>query len=83
MYEEGAFDTTRNSFLILLSGLNSFRRLGEEDLTVVREMQARERQKFRELEELNSQERREREERRIQERERRRAGGKRGRGGRK
>lgn len=32
MYEEGAFDTTRNSILILVNGLNHFRRLEKEDL---------------------------------------------------
>ncbi|MCM1099811.1 MAG: sporulation integral membrane protein YtvI [Clostridium sp.] len=35
MYEEGAFDTTRNSILILVNGLNRFRRLEPEDLTDV------------------------------------------------
>lgn len=32
MYEEGAFDTTKNSILILVNGLNRFRRLNPEDL---------------------------------------------------
>ena len=32
MYEEGAFDTTRNSLLILVNGINRFRRLDEQDL---------------------------------------------------
>ena len=32
MYEEGAFDTTRNSILILVNGLNRFRRLEKEDM---------------------------------------------------
>ncbi|MDE6014874.1 MAG: sporulation integral membrane protein YtvI [Acetatifactor sp.] len=32
MYKEGAFDTTRNSILILVNGLNRFRRLEKEDL---------------------------------------------------
>lgn len=31
MYKEGAFDTTRNSVMILLTGLNRFRRLDKED----------------------------------------------------
>lgn len=35
MYVEGAFDTTRNSVLILINGLNRFRRLEKEDLTDV------------------------------------------------
>ena len=37
MYREGVFDTTRNSILILISGLNHFRRLKQEDLEVLKE----------------------------------------------
>ena len=32
MYEEGVFDTTRNSVMILVNGVNRFRRLEQEDL---------------------------------------------------
>lgn len=32
MYQEGAFDTTKNSLLILVSGLNRFRRLEKQDM---------------------------------------------------
>lgn len=32
MYKEGAFDTTKNSLLILITGINRFRRLKKEDL---------------------------------------------------
>ena len=32
MYQEGAFDTTRDSLLILVSGINRFRRLEKEDM---------------------------------------------------
>ena len=39
MYEEGAFDTTKSSVLILVAGVNRFRRLQEEDLSEVAEMQ--------------------------------------------
>ena len=42
MYEEGAFDTTKNSILILVAGINKFRRLEKEDMSSVEEMQARE-----------------------------------------
>lgn len=42
MYEEGAFDTTKNSIQILISGLNRFRRLEKEDMAVVEEMQQEE-----------------------------------------
>jgi len=32
MYQEGAFDTTKNSIMILIAGINRFRRLRPEDL---------------------------------------------------
>ncbi len=35
MYQEGAFDTTKNSILILVSGLNRFRRLEKQDMCEV------------------------------------------------
>lgn len=38
MYEEGAFDTTKNSILILIAGVNRFRRLEKDDMTVVEEL---------------------------------------------
>lgn len=37
MYEEGAFETTRNSILILVAGINRFRKLGKEDMAEVEE----------------------------------------------
>lgn len=37
MYEEGVFDTTKNSVLILISGINHFRRFKEEDLRQIKE----------------------------------------------
>ncbi|MCM1303704.1 MAG: sporulation integral membrane protein YtvI [Lachnospiraceae bacterium] len=40
MYQEGAFDTTKNSLLILVSGINRFRRLKKEDLADVQAMAA-------------------------------------------
>lgn len=49
MYQEGAFDTTKNSILILVAGINRFRRLNQEDLRGVEEMQARERELAKEL----------------------------------
>jgi len=45
MYQEGVFDTTRKSVLILVSGINNFRKLRNEDMVLVEEMQKRERQK--------------------------------------
>lgn len=41
MYREGAFDTTKNSILILMAGVNRFRRLGQEDMFEVEEMNMR------------------------------------------
>lgn len=41
MYQEGTFDTTKNSLLILVSGINRFRRLEKEDLADVEEMVAK------------------------------------------
>ncbi|MCI9071201.1 MAG: sporulation integral membrane protein YtvI [Lachnospiraceae bacterium] len=38
MYQEGVFDTTKNSIAILVSGLNHFRKLQPQDLEVVEEM---------------------------------------------
>jgi hypothetical protein len=32
MYDEGVFDTTKNSIRILVNGINHFRRLEAEDL---------------------------------------------------
>jgi predicted PurR-regulated permease PerM len=32
MYEEGAFDTTKNSIEIIVKGLNNFRKLTEKDM---------------------------------------------------
>lgn len=44
MYEEGAFDTTKNSILILIAGINHFRKLQPEDMVKVEEMQEKEMQ---------------------------------------
>ena len=44
MYQEGAFDTTRDSLLILLAGINKFRRLESQDMVNVEAMQAREKE---------------------------------------
>lgn len=38
MYEEGVFDTTKNSVLILIAGINRFRRLKPHDLEEVEDM---------------------------------------------
>ncbi|MCM1057091.1 MAG: sporulation integral membrane protein YtvI [Firmicutes bacterium] len=41
LYQEGAFETTKNSVLILTAGINRFRRLGKEDMFEVDEMNLR------------------------------------------
>lgn len=51
MYQDGAFETTKNSVLILFAGVNRFRRLGKEDLSEVEEMNARNREAKSRLEE--------------------------------
>ena len=38
MYQEGAFDTTKNSIKILVAGINHFRKLNSEDLREAEEM---------------------------------------------
>lgn len=37
LYEDGAFDTTRQSLKILAAGFNKFRRIRPEDLAIVEE----------------------------------------------
>lgn len=49
MYQEGAFETTKNSFMILVAGINNFRRLREQDMVLVEEMQRNERKNKEEL----------------------------------
>lgn len=44
MYVEGAFDTTKNSVLILIAGINHFRKLKPEDMVMVEEMREKEMQ---------------------------------------
>ncbi|MBR5247515.1 MAG: sporulation integral membrane protein YtvI [Lachnospiraceae bacterium] len=43
LYEEGAFDTTKNSLLILIAGINRFRKLKPHDLEEVEDMMEAER----------------------------------------
>lgn len=45
MYEEGVFDTTKNSIKILLAGINNFRRLDERDLSIIREYESSQRER--------------------------------------
>ena len=46
MYEEGLFDTTKNSIKILWAGVNNFRRLDEKDLSVIKEYESLQREKI-------------------------------------
>ena len=49
MYQEGAFQTTKDSVKILVAGINHFRRLKPEDMDEVRQMQERDRRRSEEL----------------------------------
>lgn len=56
MYEEGAFNTTRDSVLILVAGINKFRKLDKMDMASVEEMRIQERKLAKELAEKETQE---------------------------
>lgn len=49
MYQEGAFETTKNSFMILIAGINNFRKLRDQDMVLVEEMHRNELKKKEEL----------------------------------
>ena len=51
MYQEGAFDSTKDSVLILVAGINRFRRLHKEDMIEVEEMITRNERAARQIEE--------------------------------
>lgn len=65
MYQEGAFETTKQSIMILVAGINRFRRLGREDMFEVEEMNLQNKEASRTVEE----QRREAEEQRQREKE--------------
>ena len=54
LYEDGAFETTKNSILILLAGVNRFRSLEKQDLSEVEEMRLRNEKAAGELDRKNS-----------------------------
>ncbi len=56
MYQEGVFESLQNSFLILIAGVNRFRRLGREDMYEVEEMNIRNRDTFQVVEEQRKRE---------------------------
>lgn len=61
MYQDGAFDTTKNSVMILVAGINRFRRLGGEDMGEIEEMHERNREAAGILEKRLEEEKRQRE----------------------
>ncbi len=56
MYQEGAFDTTKNSIMILAAGINHFRHLGSEDMYEVEEMEQKNAEAARLLEKQRAEE---------------------------
>ena len=54
LYEDGAFETTKNSILILLAGVNRFRSLEKQDLSEVEEIRLRNEKAAGELDRKNS-----------------------------
>lgn len=72
MYQEGVFNSVRDSVLILIAGVNRFRRLGREDMFEVEEMQMRDEEAARQVEEQRRQEEEEKKIRKTAGRERRR-----------
>ncbi len=72
MYQERVFDTTKNSVLILVAGINRFRRLGEEDMSEIEEMNERNREAKRILEKQREEERQKQEAQRQDKRKSRR-----------
>lgn len=50
MYQEGAFESTKSSLLILIAGINRFRRLDSEDMMEVEEMNKRNEETARKVE---------------------------------
>ena len=53
MYQEGVFDTTRNSTLLLVSGINEFRKLKPEDMEVIEKARQEDAERKRKLAEEN------------------------------
>lgn len=50
MYQEGVFDSIKNSFYILIAGINRFRRIQKEDLFEVEEMKRQNDEAFKAME---------------------------------
>ena len=62
MVQEGVFDGVKNSTLILLAGINRFRRLEREDLFEVEEMAVRSQETARQVEAQRQEQQRRKEE---------------------
>lgn len=69
MYQEGAFETTKNSVMILVAGINRFRHLRKEDMFEVEEMEMQNEEAAKAVEE----QRREAEQKKLEERERKKS----------
>lgn len=72
MYQEGAFDTTKNSVLILVAGINRFRRLDGDDVIEIEEMNERNREAVRVLEKQHEEEKKKQEAQRLEKKKNRR-----------
>lgn len=72
MYQEGTFETTRKSVLILVAGANRFRRIDREDLLEVDEMEMSNAEASRALQEQHAERLREKEAAEAERREGRR-----------
>lgn len=70
LYQDGAFDTTKNSLMILLAGINRFRTLGKEDMIEVEDMNLRNEEKARLAEKQRLEAEREKEQRRRERKQR-------------
>lgn len=56
LYREGVFDTTRDSVLLIVAGINRFRRIEREEMSEVEEMAAGNREAFEALEQQRREE---------------------------
>jgi len=62
MYQEGAFSTTKDSVLILITGINRFRKLDKFDMVAVEEMRIQEKKLAKEFADMKEPEQREKKE---------------------
>lgn len=74
MYQEGVFDGVRDSFLILIAGLNRFRRIRKEDMFEVEEMNLKNEESMQKVEQQRLQTEQERQALREEKKRRRQEG---------